>query len=99
MTPGTDAAATDNPARTKLKRKTAKVGKKKTKELKPRKEKVHKQPLVVFAFRLTAAERDRIHKAARPGKATQLVRGAALAAANSDTKAFETLIASTKPGK
>jgi uncharacterized protein (DUF1778 family) len=51
------------------------------KEPKPKKEKAPKEPLVVFAFRLSEADRDTIHKAAGPGKATQFVLGAALAAA------------------
>jgi len=48
------------------------------KEPKPKKEKA---PLVVFAFRLSEADRDLIHNAAGPGKATKFVLGAALAAA------------------
>ncbi len=62
------------------------------KELKPKKEKVPKEPLVVFAFRLSEADRDIIHKAAGPGKATRFVRSAALAAANADVKSFEALV-------
>ena len=50
------------------------------KEPKPKKEKAPKQDLVVFAFRLSPADRDTIHKAAGPGKATKFVLGAALAA-------------------
>ncbi len=50
----------------------------------PKKDKVPKPALVVFAFRLSAADRDLIHKAAGPGKATQFVLSAALAAANQD---------------
>jgi len=45
-----------------------------------------KADLVVFAFRLPAADRDAIHKAAGPGKATKFVRAAALAAATGDHK-------------
>ena len=52
---------------------------KSTKE--PKKEKAPKQDLVVFAFRLSPADRDTIHKAAGPGKATKFVLAAALAAA------------------
>ena len=58
----------------KASRKSAKV-----KESKPKKVNV---PMVVFAFRLTKEQRDAIHKAAGPGKATQFVRDAALAAAS-----------------
>jgi uncharacterized protein (DUF1778 family) len=67
--------------------------KKASKEPKPKKQKPPKEPLVVFAFRLTEADRDRIHKAAGPGKATRFVLAAALAAANADPKAFEALVA------
>jgi hypothetical protein len=42
------------------------------------------QDLVVFAIRLTKAERDSIHAAAGPGKATQFVRRLAVAASRGD---------------
>jgi len=57
---------------------------KKAKEPKPKKEKAPKEPKppqVVFAFRLAEADRDLIHKAAGPGKATRFVLDAALTAA------------------
>jgi len=54
----------------------------KAKEPKPKKVKAPKVPMVVFAFRLTKEQRDAIHKAAGPGKATQFVRDAALVAAS-----------------
>src|SRR2546428_2275111 len=60
--------------------KPKKVEAKVSKEPKPKKEKAPKVPLVVFAFRLTEADRDAIHKAAGPGKATKFVLAAALAA-------------------
>jgi len=66
------------------------------KAARPRKEKTSGEPQVVFAFRLSEADRDRIHQAAGPGKATQFVRAAALAAATSDHKAFDNLVAQTK---
>ncbi len=69
------------------------------KEPKPKKVKTPKEPLVVFAFRLTATERDQIHKAAGPGKATRLVKGAALAAAAGNTKAFEELTTQAKTNR
>ncbi len=53
--------------------------------------------IVVFAFRLPSGERDLIHKAAGPGNATKFVRGAVLAAANADAKAFEALAVQAKP--
>jgi len=55
-----------------------------------------KEKLVVFAFRLKPEERDRIHKAAGPGKATKFVRAACLAAASGDKAAFEGLLAQAK---
>ena len=82
---------TDTPAKAK---KTAKV--KAVKEPKPKKEKAPREPLVVFAFRLTEAQRDAIHKAAGPGKATKFVRSAALAAAGGDRPALEELLATAK---
>ena len=83
------------------KTKAAKVPKPKkvAKEAKPKKEKAPKVPLVVFAFRLSEADRDRIHAAAGPGRATRFVLSAALAAANADSKAFETLVAQAKQSK
>ncbi len=52
--------------------------------------------VVVFAFRLPVADREAIHKAAGPGKATRFVHAAALAAASGDTKAFEELAAQAR---
>lgn len=51
------------------------------------------EDLVVFAFRLTKAERDRIHQAAGPARASRFVKAAALAAADADAKAFEAVLA------
>jgi hypothetical protein len=42
------------------------------------------EDLVVFAFRLTPKERDLIHQAAGPAKASRYVRTLAVAAANGD---------------
>lgn len=61
-----------------------------------KKEKAQKADLVVFAFRLPATDRDLIHKAAGPGKATKFVLAAALAAASADSKVFEELTAQAK---
>jgi hypothetical protein len=65
-------------------------------EPKPKKERAPKADLVVFAFRLPAADRDLIHKAAGPGKATRFVLAAALAASNADDGAFKELSAQAK---
>ena len=88
-------AATSKTTKAKGKPKTAKKAKA-VKEPKPKKEKAPKEPQVVFAFRLTKEQRDRIHKAAGPGKATRFVRTAAIAAANLDRAAFDQLLAEAK---
>lgn len=80
--------------------KTSKKSKKTTakpKETKQKQERAPKEPkpdLVVFAFRLPVDQRDQIHSAAGPGKATRFVLAAALAAASGDQKAFDTLVES-----
>ncbi len=65
------------------------------KEAKPKK-KVPAESQVVFAFRLSEPDRDRIHQAAGPGGATRFVRAAAIAAANGDIAAFESLVTQAK---
>ena len=50
------------------------------------------QELVVFAFRLTRAERDLIHQAAGPAKASKLARSLLVAAAQKDAKAVKTIM-------
>ena len=79
-----------------IRKKSPKPETKAVKEPKPKKEKAPKQNLVVFAFRLPATDRDLIHRAAGPAKATKFVHAAALAAANGDTAAFEGLTAQAK---
>ena len=82
--------------------KTSKKSKKSTpkakaaKESKPMREKAPREPQVVFAFRLSEADRALIHKAAGPAQATRFVRTAALAAAGADRKAFDTLVEQAK---
>ena len=51
-----------------------------------------KEDLVVFAMRVTQEERDLIHKAAGPGKASRFVRQVATAAARGDVDAVQRLI-------
>ena len=70
--------------------------KSKSKAATPKKARPPKEPQVVFAFRLSEADRDLIHRAAGPAKATQFVRTAALAAANADSKSFDTLVEQAK---
>ena len=81
------AATEDRTMATKQKAKKAKE---------PKQEKAPKESQVVFAFRLSEAGRDLIHRAAGRGKATRFVLGAAVAAATSNTKAFEALTAQAK---
>ena len=88
------------PSTEKSSKKPAKAAKpkaaKEPKVPKPKKEKAPKEPQVVFAFRLSETDRDLIHRAAGPAKATRFVRAAALAAANQDSKAFDELTAQAK---
>jgi len=56
------------------------------------KEKVAKEDLCVFAFRLTPEERDAIHKAAGPAKASKFVRALAVAAARNDEAAVRMIM-------
>ena len=51
-----------------------------------------KEDLVVFAIRLTQAERDKIHATAGPRNATHFVRTVAKAFANEDVKAFQAVL-------
>ena len=51
-----------------------------------KKAKAPKEDLVVFAFRLTPAERDAIHKAAGPAKASRFVRALCVHAAQGDVE-------------
>jgi hypothetical protein len=56
-----------------------------------------KEDLVVFAFRLTAEERDMLHKAAGPAKASRYVRTLAVAAAMGDRSTIATLLGMEPP--
>lgn len=55
---------------------------------KAQKQRTPKEDLVVFAFRLTPAERDAIHKTAGPAKASRFIRQVAAAFANEDEATF-----------
>ena len=50
------------------------------------------EKLCVFAFRLTEAERDVIHKAAGPGKASKFARSLLVAAATKDEAAVRAIM-------
>ena len=54
------------------------------------------QKLVVFAFRLTRAERDLIHQAAGSAKASQLARTLLVAAAQHDEAAIKAAMETVK---
>jgi hypothetical protein len=51
-----------------------------------------REELCVFAFRLTEEERDAIHKAAGPAKASKFVRTLAVAAARNDEGAVKAIM-------
>jgi hypothetical protein len=54
--------------------------------------KAPREELCVFAFRLTAEERDAIHKAAGPAKASKFVRTLAVAAARNDEATMKAIL-------
>lgn len=56
------------------------------------KAKAPREELCVFAFRLTTEERDAIHKAAGPAKASKFVRTLAVAAARNDEAAVKAIL-------
>ena len=56
------------------------------------KPKAPREELCVFAFRLTEAERDAIHKAAGPAKASKFARNLLVAAANKDEAAVRAIM-------
>ncbi len=72
--------------KTNAEKKTAAKRKTGPKAVKP------KEELVVFAFRLPQADRDKIHATAGPRNATQFVRRVAVAFANEDVKAFQAVL-------
>jgi hypothetical protein len=73
----------------------AKTTKKTTRARKPAAEAKTKAPreeLCVFAFRLTEAERDAIHKAAGPAKASKFARSLLVATATKDEAAVQEIM-------
>ena len=60
------------------------------------KTKAAREDLCVFAFRLTAEERDAIHKAAGPAKASKFVRTLVVAAARNDEAAVKAIMKTTQ---
>ena len=57
------------------------------------------EDLVVFAFRLTQAERDAIHQTAGPRNATQFVRRVAVAFAKEDEASFNAVLKEAKEAR
>jgi len=78
----------------------AKTTKKTTRARKPaaekpvaeKKTKSTREDLCVFAFRLTEAERDAIHKAAGPARASKFARNLLVAAATKDEAAVRAIM-------
>ncbi len=56
------------------------------------KSKASREELCVFAFRLTEAERDAIHKAAGPAKASKFARRLLVAAAQKDAAVVKAIM-------
>ena len=80
-------------------KKTESKAKRTTKSEKPPKaprEKKPKEDLVVFAIRLTKAERDKIHETAGPAGATRFIRAVAAAFANEDEAGFRAAVQEAK---
>ncbi|HKZ20279.1 MAG TPA: hypothetical protein VJQ57_09230 [Acidimicrobiia bacterium] len=85
----------ETPAKGKGKGKKAAPTKATAKAEAPAEKKGKREPIedaCVFAFRLSVADRTRIHEAAGPAGATRFVRSAALAAASGDRDAFNALV-------
>ena len=76
------------------KKKTARKAatKKAAKKAAAKRPKAAQDDLVVFAFRLTPAERDAIHKTAGPAKASRFIRRVAAAFAKEDDAAFRAVV-------
>ena len=64
----------------------------KAKAAKPKTDKTTKDKLIVFAFRLTPAERNAIHKTAGPARASRFVRRVAVAFANESETEFRAVL-------
>ena len=78
---------------------TKKTARAKKPAVKKAEEKLVGEELCVFAFRLTPEERDAIHKAAGPGKASRFVRTLAVAVAKKDEAAVTAIMDGVKGKK
>ncbi len=90
-TAATEGTMAEKKTKKKTERKQAKPAKAK-KEKAPKKEPPPKEDLVVFAFRLTEAERNAIHKTAGPARASQFIRRVAAAFAKADEAGFRRVL-------
>ncbi len=81
-------------SKTKGSKKAAKA--KAADETKSKKEKPPKEDLVVFALRMTEAERTKLHETAGPANASRLARAVLVAAANEDEAAFKAALADAR---
>ena len=81
-------------------KRSKKVAETKVEDTRPAKgkpqERVPKEELVVFAFRLRATERDLIHKAAGAAKASKFVRALMIAASRGDEKTALDIVRAAK---
>jgi hypothetical protein len=80
------AAAPTAATESKAKAKSAAAAKPAKEKREP---KAKEEGLVVFAIRLSEPERDAIHEAAGPARATRFIRAVAIAAAHADVDAFK----------
>lgn len=83
--------------KTTKKRATTKTRKPAAKAQEKPEKKAAREDLCVFAFRLTAEERDAIHKAAGPAMASKFARGLLVAAARNDDVALKAIIKHWNP--
>jgi len=90
----TKGAKAQSAGATPVKRAKPEVSKAGDKKTEP---KESREDLVVFAFRLTEAERDLIHRAAGPAKASRYVRSLAVAAARGDEAGVKEILRGSKP--
>ena len=84
-------ASEDDMAKKNSKKKAA-AKSKPPKKTAPAKRTAKAEELVVFAFRLTEAERDLIHKTAGPARASRYVRRIAAAFAKQDEGSFRAVL-------
>ena len=86
-------------ATTKKKAAKPKAEKKKAKAAPKQARREKEEDLVVFAFRLSQAERDAIHKTAGPARASRYVRRVTAAFASEDVEAFKAVLKEAREGR